>query len=622
MILDRIGVFSLFELLKWDGVLDVNSGWGPWVGDGLSVDGRSTQSCMLILFNGHPVSSPDAPNQTTLHAFSLRRLTRVDIFVGGSTGLYGAQGCDVVISMVDDAREPGVTFDLSWQSLNGVSGSGLIRRQLDDLIMSAGVNYRLFDEPRASWQSFRDLENGNSHLVEPTYPGWLRDSLTSSAFSQGGVGKPTQAYDFFYRVEVGDFALSWNNSNFSVPSARGLEPEAALYADDMEASSQESVYLTYVTDAGDGSWRFFWNMSYALSSISPETRFRSAMTQYEPAYVYRDEKTFVLEEYMLWELSSWASLFVGGGAGFGVMTPRSSLLEEPLDTARGLERTLSVEEVDYQTSTQISYRMLFGYGHLTFGNADGPRFQIGGRFDSDSRDALFLSPRLSLELPLGGDLAWRLSGELSKASVPSRLQFIGDSVVEEGTVVWERPGAPELERPLFYQVETGVSAETMTLRGYYRGDHVAPEITWNNSLDTPLLKPRKTVGLNLESSHKYRNLNVFLSYRGWASDIDDWAIGHRMIARSEWSLGSVKWSESFWIQHGDTFAENPWSGGLQLAMSRSLDELFPGFRIWGRAYAEQGKSRRSALEARQLPLPLARVGMRELGFLIGVEFIP
>ena len=162
----------------------------------------------------------------------------------------------------------------------------------------------------------------------------------------------------------------------------------------------------------------------------------------------------------------------------------------------------------------------------------------------------------------------------------------------------------------------------MTLRGYYRGDHVAPEITWETSLDTPLLKPRKTVGLNLENSHKYQNLNVFWSYRGWASDIDDWAIGHRMIARSEWSLGAVKLSESFWIQHGDTFAENPWSGGLQLAMSRSLAELFPGFRIWGRAYAEQGKSRRSALEARQLPLPLARVGMRELGFLIGVEFIP
>ena len=200
--------------------MDVNSGWGPWVGDGLSVDGRSTQSCMLILFNGHPVSSPDAPNQTTLHAFSLRRLTRVDIFVGSSTGLYGAQGCDVVISMIDDAREPGVTLDLSWQSLHGVSGSGLIRRQLDDLIMSAGVNYRLFDEPRSSWQSFRDLENGNAHLVEPTYPGWLRDSLTSSAYPRGGVGKPTQAYDFFYRVEVGDFALSWNNSNFSVPSAR------------------------------------------------------------------------------------------------------------------------------------------------------------------------------------------------------------------------------------------------------------------------------------------------------------------------------------------------------------------------------------------------------------------
>ena len=65
----------------------------------------------------------------------------------------------------------------------------------------------------------------------------------------------------------------------------------------MEASSPKSVYLTYVTDAGD-SWRFLEHV-YALSSISPETRFRSAMTQYEPGYVYRDEKTFVLEEYAL-----------------------------------------------------------------------------------------------------------------------------------------------------------------------------------------------------------------------------------------------------------------------------------------------------------------------------------
>ena len=130
------------------------------------------------------------------------------------------------------------------------------------------------------------------------------------------------------------------------------------------------------------------------------------------------------------------------------------------------------------------------------------------------------------------------------------------------------------------------------------------------------------MGLNLESLHKYRNLNVFLSYRGWASDIDDWAIGHRIIARSEWSLGSVKWSESFWIQHGDTFAENPWSGGLQLAMSRSLAELFPDLE----SGAVRMRSRANHVEVLSrlgsYPLPLARVGMRELGFLIGVELIP
>ena len=95
-----------------------------------------------------------------------------------------------------------------------------------------------------------------------------------------------------------------------------------------------------------------------------------------------------------------------------------------------------------------------------------------------------------------------------------------------------------------------------------------------------------------------------------ASDIDDWAIGHRIIARSEWSLGSVKGVKASGFSMG-TPSPKTLGRGLQLAMSRSLAELFRDLES-GAGYAEQGKSRRSALEARQLPLPLARVGMREL----------
>ena len=113
------------------------------------------------------------------------------------------------------------------------------------------------------------------------------------------------AYDFYYRVEVGDFRLSWNNSVLSTYSARGLDPAGAVYGDDFETSSQESLYLSYVTDAGDGSWRFYWNISYGLASISPETELRSAMSDWEERYAHRDAKTLLLEEYMLWELSSW-----------------------------------------------------------------------------------------------------------------------------------------------------------------------------------------------------------------------------------------------------------------------------------------------------------------------------
>ena len=146
---------------------------------------------------------------------------------------------------------------------------------------------------RALLEELPRPRNGKPGMAEPDYAGWLTIRCRAHVFASGLVNRHTHD---FYRVS--DFALSWNNSNFSVPSARGWKKR---FTQTIWRLSQESVYLTYVTDAGDGSQGFL-NMSYSLSSISPETRFRSAMTQYEPAYVYRDEKTFVLEEYMLWEL--------------------------------------------------------------------------------------------------------------------------------------------------------------------------------------------------------------------------------------------------------------------------------------------------------------------------------
>ena len=121
-------------------------------------------------------------------------VSRVDIFVGSSTGLYGARGCDVMISMIDDAREPGVTLDLSggaWVA------EGLIRRQLDDLIMSASVNYRLFDglDP-PGWPRPRKRR---ARLVGQLTG--VRDSC-ASAYPRAGLETDT-SLRFLYRVDRG-----------------------------------------------------------------------------------------------------------------------------------------------------------------------------------------------------------------------------------------------------------------------------------------------------------------------------------------------------------------------------------------------------------------------------------
>ena len=616
--INALGLFSLRDLLRWDGVLDLSEDWGPWTGDGVSLDGRSTQGCLLVLFNGHPLTTSSSDAQTTLSAFSLKRATRVDILVGVSAGLYGSEGCEVVVSVVDDGREPGLVLDTSWQSLSGANLSAMLRRKLDDLVMSAGVTYQTFDDAFSGWKSFRDLERGTAGAELPEFSEWgagVPSDLPSELFEPRGQAS---AYDFYYRVEVGDFRLSWNNSVLSTQSARGLDPAGAVYGDDFETSSQESLYLSYVTDAGDGSWRFYWNLSYGLASISPETELSSAMSDWERRYAYRDEKTLLLEEYMLWELSSWASLFVGGGAGFGVVTPRTSLLSEPVDTAAPVSEALEVDGALYPVATQLSYRNLFGYGHLTFGNAEGPRLQIGGRFDSDSRDALFLSPRLSLALPLVDDWSWTLASELAKRALPLRQRLVSD-VVFNDTLLWERSADPSLKRGTFLQVESSLSTNATALKVYYRADEALASNTPTIEGDTPEMTTRSYLGWNLEKSFRYLELNSFASYRGWATELDSRRLGHRVIVRFSAPLAGLLLSQRLWVQHGDTVANNPWSGGLDVAVSRSLDEVSEGLRLWSKAYIEQRRSRLSLEGDTLLPLPRARVGGLGYGGSVGLE---
>ena len=66
-------------------------------------------------------------------------------------------------------------------------------------------------------------------------------------------------------------------------------------------------------------------------------------------------------------------------------------------------------------------------------------------------------------------------------------------------------------------------------------------------------------------------------------------------------------------------AENPWSGGLDIAVSRSLDEVSEGLRLWSKAHIEQRKSRLSLRSDSILPLPRARVGGLGYGGSVGLE---
>ena len=139
------------------------------------------------------------------------------------------------------------------------------------------------------------------------------------------------------------------------------------------------------------------------------------------------------------------------GLDLGVLTPRTSLLSDSVDTAAPVSEVLEVDGALYPVATQLSYRNLFGYGHLTFGNAEGPRSKLVGALILTAVIRLCLVLDFSLAVPLVDDWSWTLASELSKRPLSMRQRLVSD-VVSSDELVWVRPADPALKRGTFLQV--------------------------------------------------------------------------------------------------------------------------------------------------------------------------
>lgn len=621
-----LGFSSLAELLVWDGRLDVSSLYGPWLGDGLSLDGRSTRQCVVVLFNGHPLTPPNSGLAPTLHAFSLSRLSRVEIILGATAGLYGPHGCEAVILLFDDAETPGIRATMQWRALEEADATFMIRRDVAKLKMSAGLGVRLFGQEIGQWKSFRDARADNffdsdEFLVGPDWSG-ANDGLQVTGLPEAPSGFG-YSYDFYYRARIGDVGLSWNQSTYASWAARGLDPATVAYGDRLEVESQESFYLTYVTDADDGSWRFFWNMSYALAEGSSSASLVSPMTAYNPGYSYRDEHRLTLEEYIQWELAPWATLFSGGGAGFGTLTPRSALLADQIDPRRPISIVETVDENELSLANQVSYRHLFGYGHLNVGDFESVVFQFGGRFDSDTREGFTMSPRASLLIKAWSAADLRLSVEYSPRPLEPRLRYIADRAEGQNGVLWTRPGDIALSAGEFLQVESTIDIEALRLSAYWRHDQAGPYLGLDTALlqFTPEFMRRDSLGWGVENTWKYRKFDYFMGYRGWLQRLgeDPFDDGHRAYGRLNYGRDATKFNAMAWAQYGDTVSGNEWSGGIIGGFTHRLDSWLSGLSMWTRISGGVQKTRFSTAADSLLPLPRANVDGIQYSWLVGLE---
>jgi len=343
----------------------------------------------------------------------------------------------------------------------------------------------------------------------------------------------------------------------------------------------------------------------------PSSSLISPVTAYESAYSYRDEHRLTLEEYIQWELSPWATLFSGGGAGFGTLTPRSALVSDEIDPDLPISLTETNSEPNLPLATQVSYRHLFGYGHLNLGDEDSVVLQLGGRFDSDTRQGLIISPRASLIVTTWSLADLRLTAEYSERPVDERFRYVGDRALSQDTTLWTRPADIDLDGGMVLQFESSLEFEASTLSAYWRRDRAGPSLVFDpvGPSFIPVLDRRESVGWSVEKDWKYPNASYFLGYRGWIQRIDDaaWNDGHRAFGRLSYSIHDTEFNSMVWAQYGDTASDNRWSGGVMAGVMQNLHAWMPGLSAWARVHGGVDRRRESTATDVLLPLPRANI---------------
>jgi outer membrane receptor protein involved in Fe transport len=542
----------------------------------ITVRGVTGNEKVIILLDGVRISSNTGAPHNIGENYSLANVKQVEIVLGPSSALYGADAFSAVVNLVTfkGGEVNGAKLSGSYGQFNTTDNSFVAGDEKDGVSIAVTGSYFHSDEPNLP-DAYRDKYAWYHEQYVPN--GLVRASPFAPPFVTVDVGTqpykvPTQAHFLNVRLDAGDFQLNATRHGIRYSSSWGTLPEYILYVEDAKWEyAIEAISGTHNKKLLKDKLELQTTLGFSSYEVDPDTAFINNFSGYQPGYKYHKDLSGQFEERVTYHAMD--ELSVSGGIVYESFSslPKTSDLTKPYDRdksadtqgliypgtdvidaeGRDLSVPVDVPEIKYQNVG--AYAEVFARPHKVVA------LTAGGRYDYNSRYGYSINPRAGLVVgPFANTRLKLLYGEAYRSpstyyAFQSFGTFFPDVDPASGDVIglrsafWHLPN-PGLDPEKLRMVEASVSHRQgdfqAAANGYY---------TRIRDLIVTTVGPGETFkGWPVDAVERFVNRGSATIYGGTANLQYSWTGGDFAVnpyAAYTYTDGEIEDQELPWTAH-------------------------------------------------------------------------
>jgi len=432
------GYRNLLDLLKDMPGVDVQDRCCQETYNSIAMRGIFKQEKIIIMMDGHRISSPTGEKLPIAENFPLYNARQVEIVYGPASALYGADAFAGVINIIteDPDRINGLDLTTAAGSFGYKYGHFNFGGKLsENTKISLAAHSHSSDN--ADLPDYYDEYKLEDIYYDHDHNGGTADVLLVAGKDRN-FDMGTKSHTGFLKLDINDeFTLGYSRSFFRHPSGQGSTPDKALFDNNVK---WETLVNNYYADYNFKSGRNLSgesSLSYLTYEVLPGSKFINNFTNFEnTAYKYANGKRFKIEQQLNYEINE-KNTIVGG-----ISFEDFYALPKTFDLTNEYDRDLSSDEQGFSYAGtnesipmkiyELRYKNYGAYLQLQSSLNEIISATLGARYDENSRYGDTFNPRLGFVVePAKNTRVKLLYGEASQAPSPFNA-YAGFGAFESG----------------------------------------------------------------------------------------------------------------------------------------------------------------------------------------------